>query len=258
MRNSDRPLNDDAGMRARSSSWSDREVEALLAGRGEPGDATLLDHLQDLRRLASGPVPAPSSALEAVLKGEAPLAATTAAVPPRSRSRSTGRRRLRTAAVLLVATLGVTTAGAAANALPAPAQRAAARVLNAVTSFHFPTPARPTAPATPVHVPSVAPVPATAPPSQPTAVSNRDDGDDHEHGTSVAPRGPSQSSAGDDATPSTRTSDQESQQPGTSDGSSSEDSPQEPAPASRQRRSDPEGERGVEPSSDSPVTDEPG
>lgn len=164
MCNSEGLVDDDGHMKADAPRWSDRQVEALVAGRGEASDADLVANLRELRQMSAGPVPEPSSALTAVLTGLVPLPLPPArvALPRTSRVRST-RHRLRIGAVAFVAALGVTTVAAAANALPVPAQRAAAHVLNMVTPFHFPAPQDPLRPATPSPGSSTVPGPHQVP-----------------------------------------------------------------------------------------------
>lgn len=213
MRNPGRPRNDDQDMRATSNSWSDRQVEALLAGRGEPSDADLLNVLQGLRQIAAAPAPEPSSALAAVLSGASPLPASGAAVPQLPQpSRPHPWRRGRTGAVALVAAFGLTTAGAAANALPAPAQRAAARVLNTVTPFHFPAPADHARPLAPTPGPSATPSPKQPPSPHPTATAHDDQDHSPQQGTKPPRdhRGGSQDPQTDEATTAPEPSDKQS------------------------------------------------
>jgi hypothetical protein len=228
MRNLHPSHNDDPSMRAPASRYNDRKVEALLAGHGEPDDADLLTALHGLRRLSSSPAPEPSSALAAVLSGAAPLPLV-AAPPLRSGSASGGRQRLRTAAFLVVAGLGATTAGAAANALPAPAQRATAKVLNTVTPFHFPSPhaasGRPVAP--PTTAPATTPGPADARAPQRVTTTPSRDGEQPEQGRSpLLPYG-SQESRTSDGSPDAAPQDKPTSGSGTTDGID-----QEPQPAS--------------------------
>lgn len=162
MRNVDRPHDDDRDVTVPTGSWTDRQVDALLDGRGEPADADLMALIADLRRFRNAPAPTPSPALQALLDGSAMLPVSAAMPAGYETSRRHHRIRLRATVLVLTASLGLVTAGAAANALPRGAQRTAARILNTLTPFHFPTP--PTSPRSPAS--PTAPHPDTPPPEQ--------------------------------------------------------------------------------------------
>jgi hypothetical protein len=83
-----------------------------------------------LRDAAEGPVPVPSPALTAVLDGATPITTIS--------DRNTAR-----ASIIALVTAGVVAAGvgaAAADRLPAPAQRAVVSVVNNLTPFRLPEP----------------------------------------------------------------------------------------------------------------------
>lgn len=138
-------------------------MEDLL--HGHPGsDPDLAGLVQTLR--AGRRLPPATGALAHVLSGELALTDITGHDAP-SAHRSRRWTRPRCAALLAVLALGpVLTGAAAANALPAPAQRAAASVLNALTPFTFPAPkpdVHPIRPAT-----DDRPVPETTPTGEQT------------------------------------------------------------------------------------------
>lgn len=156
MRNTAPSAGDDRRVNQRA--WTPRAVEDLL--HGHPGsDPDLAGLVQTLR--AGRRLPPATGALAHVLSGELALTDITGHDAP-SAHRSRRWTRPRRAALLAVLAVGpVLTGAAAANALPAPAQRAAASVLNALTPFTFPAPkpdVHPTRPAT-----DDQPVPATTP-----------------------------------------------------------------------------------------------
>lgn len=116
-----------------------------------------------LRDAADGPAPVPSDALAAVLAGIAPIT--------KLRDRNTAR-----ASIVALVAAGVVAAGvgaAAADQLPAPAQRAIASMVNHLTPFHLPEPRieREAAPASPIK-PGPARLPETTslrPATEPTS-----------------------------------------------------------------------------------------
>ena len=154
MRNTDRGVDDDGGMRGRPNGWDDRQVTALIRGRAESADADLVDLMGGLRLFTAGAPPTPSPALAAMLDGAitAPLTARRLDATPGPNR----RRSLRAVVLVLSAGVSFATAGAAANALPGGAQRTAASVLNTLTPFHFPMPAG----RQPARSPRHAPLPA--------------------------------------------------------------------------------------------------
>lgn len=96
------------------------------------GDPVLAELIGELRAIADDPPPPVRPELESILRGSDQLA----------RARDKRRNRLRSGGVGL-AVAGVIAAGlgaAAANELPAPAQRAVARVVNGLTPFEIPHP----------------------------------------------------------------------------------------------------------------------
>lgn len=112
-------------------------MEDLL--HGHPGsDPDLAEMVQTLR--AGRPIPPATGALAHLLAGELALTDLHGyEVPTGHRTRRWTRPR-RTALLAAVTVVPLLTGAAAANALPAPAQRAAATVLNALTPFTFPAP----------------------------------------------------------------------------------------------------------------------
>jgi hypothetical protein len=167
------PLNpacDDRGMTP-ADHLDDRQVEALLRVRApltgtgrtgaQPADLTLVEALGVLRSAAVVRAPEPSPALASLLRDGFVPDAVPVRQPPR-------RSRLRAAVLAVGAGTFVLTAATGANALPAPGQRAAAAVLNALTPFHFPTPsdARPS-PGTSRRTPVGGRVPTPGPSPEP-------------------------------------------------------------------------------------------
>jgi hypothetical protein len=111
-------------------------------------DPDLAAFFDDLRDLAHLPAAAPSPALDAVLRATTPLDIL-------------GDRKAARAGVIALVAAGVVAAGvgaAAANQLPAPAQRAISSVVNHLTPFHVPEPdnARPDSRIDPARTPAPA------------------------------------------------------------------------------------------------------
>lgn len=140
MRNLHTPHNDDRDMTDHPSTWTDRQVDSLLTGHGEPADADLLAVIAGIKHFTTAAPPVPSPALQALFDSTAALPLATALTAGRVPRRRRHRTQLRACILTLTASTGLLTAGAAANALPQDAQRTAARVLNTLTPFRFPTP----------------------------------------------------------------------------------------------------------------------
>ncbi|MFP5375580.1 MAG: hypothetical protein ACLGIO_02210 [Acidimicrobiia bacterium] len=137
----------------------DAAIEALFTGNGAGGEpGSLAAFAGELRRMAKGPVPAPSVPLATMLaeglfteKGDLPVTAASN-VPgpaPQAAGLPKWRRRkmiefLAGLSVAAKAAFGVSmaaasvTAAGAAGVLPAPAQSAVANAVEAVTPFSFP------------------------------------------------------------------------------------------------------------------------
>ncbi len=139
----------------------DAAVEALLSGNGADEEfAPLAAFAEELRSMASGPVPVPSAHLAALLaegfsNEQGDLLVTAASNVPGPAQQAAGLPRWRTKKMVLasfisglsvaakagfgigIAAASVTAAGAA-GALPAPAQHAVAAAVEAATPFSFP------------------------------------------------------------------------------------------------------------------------
>ncbi|MCA1672168.1 MAG: CHRD domain-containing protein [Actinobacteria bacterium] len=123
----------------------DLTVDQLLDGRYE-GDAPELAALRQLveqvRSLAGQPAPRPSPALAQILSGSAPLSGDvlhrprTISGPGRHRPRLTGVPTV--AAAVSAALLAMIIVAGSARLLPGPTQDLVARIVRAVTPFHFP------------------------------------------------------------------------------------------------------------------------
>ncbi|BEP14224.1 hypothetical protein acdb102_25350 [Acidothermaceae bacterium B102] len=108
-------------------------VEQLLRGSVPAAEPDLQRLLSSMRAVSSAPAPAPTFALESMLsRGFAPA-------PPVVR-RPPARRQLWRAAAVLVATCTSLVSAAAANALPAPAQKVVVGIVDHVTPFTLPEP----------------------------------------------------------------------------------------------------------------------
>jgi len=134
-------------------------VEELLAEAGFPGDGGLAGLLGELEAMADGPAPRPSDALAALLAGSVTALPVT----------SVRRRLVSGAAALTVVAVTTTGFAAAANELPARAQRIAASFSTHFLPFSFPMP-REDGPLTPGLPLRPRPHPAARPAGQATAL----------------------------------------------------------------------------------------
>jgi hypothetical protein len=197
---------DDLGVTPRE--LDDRAADRLLGGRGVEEEPALTAFIAELAASITAAAPAPSPALAAMLEHGVPVEPV-AAVPPRPRAVS-----WRYALVSLAAGLATVVGAGAANALPAPAQRAVADVVGwltpldlpqpgadqdqpAVTPTSTPSPARSAEPAT-----TARPVPVTSPSPEPSEGPGHDGTDVRE--TPSAHDGDSTSSDDGDATATPR------------------------------------------------------
>ncbi len=146
-----------------SRPFSDRTVEALLAGRPVPDELALSGAVARLRAAADQPVAAASPALAAMLE----QGCTPGPVRAPSPWRGWGPR----AAVVVAAGLGGLLTAASANALPPTVQGVVADVVGAVTTFELPRGDHPTAPSVPTVSSTDTPTatPTSAPTSTPAA-----------------------------------------------------------------------------------------
>jgi hypothetical protein len=203
------PFGDDSDVTPRRN-LDDRTVELLLSGREVDGETELGALISQVRSLADGPAPAPSSALAAMLEGgldaaTLPVPTATSAVSWRRRSWALPLQFSLAGSACLALILGA----AAANELPAPAQTAVANAVEAVTPLHVPRPAAHSAPAVvPTPTPTRTPVPAAQDPSPRATHADDPTGrtgiDDHQNGVRPAASpdgGPSGSRGGDDGHP---------------------------------------------------------
>lgn len=122
-------------LRRSATTLSERDSDALLAGRAPAGHDDLQSALALLRSAVAVPAPPPNAALSVVLRDGLVGPSAVAAVPV-----SPWRRRTARAAVAVTAALSTTLLAATANALPAPVQTAVADVVVALTPLELPRP----------------------------------------------------------------------------------------------------------------------
>jgi hypothetical protein len=140
--------------------------------------------LLELRDLASVPAPVPCAELAAAFAGVAPL---------RVLAPTTARRRALVLGAVAAATTSLTGVAAAANVLPAPAQRLVSRVVHDITPFQF-------GPGGP-HPPAVVPAATTTRP--PESETPGDGAGSSERRTEPADSGPGTSGPGEVEEPGT-------------------------------------------------------
>ena len=141
----------------------DRVIESLLAGRSVPDEPELTRALTALRSLPDAEQPRPSASLATLLSE-----GLVGAVAPRTAATRPTRRWARTGVALSAVILSISggmVGAAAANVLPAAAQRAVADAVGALTEVQLPRPnrisSRP-AEAPTHHAPAHRPAPAPA------------------------------------------------------------------------------------------------
>ena len=167
----------------------ERTADALLAGRCVPAEPELTLLMRQVRALADGPIPTPSTALAALLKhgfdpGAAPAPEPAAAVSWGNRAVSStssavswrGRSLALQLSLAGAACLALILGVAAAGDLPAPAQTAVADVIEAVTPLHLPRPAAAPSPSS-VPEPAEATTSPSPEPAHPAAVTLTPRGD---------------------------------------------------------------------------------
>ena len=172
----------------------DRTADALLSGHQVDGEPELSDLLGQLRSLADGPAPLPSTALAALLEnGLDAVVVGEGAVPVRP---TTSWRRRTFAFPMQVSLAGagclvLLLGAAAANRLPATAQTAVADVVESITPLHVPRPVS--------HpVPAVVPTPTpTRSPGAGALVNGGGDGSDAGQSPSPRPTQDDQGRGGD-------------------------------------------------------------
>jgi hypothetical protein len=187
-------------MTPRRHRLDDRSADALLSGRAVADEPALTAFVAQVQSRAAE-APAPSAELAAMLEHGVPAearvtVATPVVAPPARRAVSWTRYAL----VGTAALAGLLGAGAA-NALPAPAQRAVADVVEWVTPLHLPRPAADEP--TPAVVPSSTPTPSQAATPAPAATRSPEpeqSGDDDATEGPDASEGPSADGSSTDGT----------------------------------------------------------
>jgi len=204
----------------------DRSADALLSGRAVAGEPELSAFVAQVQALQAA-TPTPSPELAAMLEhGIAPevLDRTPVLLPAPARRAVSWRYALVSLAAVLTGVLGA----GAANALPAPAQRAVADVVGWITPLHLPHPGpdKGTPAVVPTLTPSAEPTDRPSQTSRPAPDVSRspEQGDGHDGGGTDVRESPSSGDGGTDSRSGTDSS-------GT-DSSGTDSSSASPTPAS--------------------------